>query len=381
MEQWTDEEHPPVVIDNGSGVIKAGLAGDDEPSCTFQSMIGRPQHNVDDVGMGTRDYYVGSDAASRRNVLKLTYPIQRGQVSNWDDMEKIWTYLFTQELKVESSQHPVIISETLKTPKIHQEKLAQAMFETFKVPALHIQSDAVLSMYASGRSSGIVLQIGDGLTQVVPIYEGFPVLSALKRQEFAGSDITNYLQRLLTTNGIRFSTSAEMDVVRDIKEKLGYVADEYDFECTLAIDDPTIHHQYEVPDGTIITLGKERFTCGETLFNPSLTGLDFPGIHDLIQSSVMASDIDIRKNLYHDIILGGGSTMFPGFPERLRREMKKLAPKTVPVRVVADTNRKNTVWIGGSIIGSMTNYSGVWIKKSEYDEHGSNILQRKAVTF
>ncbi len=372
-------DNPNIIIDNGSGYCKAGVSGEDAPRAVFPCIVGRPKNPGIMVGSEQKDYFVGSQANEKRGICTLKYPIEHGMVENWDDMEKIWEHTFNTELRLNSEEHKVMLTEAPMNPKTNREKMTQIMFDTFNVPALYVAIQAVLALYSSGKFTGIVCDSGDGVTHFVPIFDGYALPHSIERINLAGRDLTDYMLKILSERGLHYTTSAEREIVKDIKEKHCYIALDYDQELEESKTGSSKEQDYQMPDGSMISVGSERFRCPEVLFKPDMAGYEFGGMHKKCYESINKSDVDVRKDLYQNILLSGGTTCFAGIQERLTKEVAKLAPQAMAskVKVIAGAERKYCVWIGGSILSSISTFDTMWITRDEYNEAGPSIVHRK----
>ena len=367
----------PIVFDNGSGRLKAGFSGEDGPRSVFSCLIGRPRRQGIMPGMPSADTFVGDEAQAHRAFLTLSYPIEHGIVVDWAGMEKVWHHAFYNELRVSPDEHPVLLTEAPLNPLANRERMVRSMFETFQVPAVYVELQAVLSLYSAGRTTGVVLDSGDGVTHVVPIYEAYPIPHAILRLNLAGRDLTEYMVTLLTERGYSFTTTAEREIVRDIKEKLAYVALDFEHDMQRSEESQELERDYELPDGNMLTISNERFRCAEALFRPMLLGKEAPGVHQCLHDCVKACDLDVRRDLYHNIVLSGGTTMFPGIAERIARELNAVLPQSVTANVIAAPERYYSSWIGGSILASLTTFDANWITRDAYNEMGAAILHNR----
>ncbi|XP_063298695.1 actin, cytoskeletal 1A-like isoform X2 [Pelobates fuscus] len=331
-----------VVIDNGSGLIKFGFSGEEKPRFVYSNLVGRPKYKPVIVGAGQREYYIGEHAQVRRGILSLNYPVEHGVVNSWDDME---------------------------------EKMMTVLFEGLGVPATYVSIQAVLALYSSGKVTGCVVDIGDGVTHTVPIFEGYCLQHAVLRLDLAGRELTNYLMRILAESGLSFISTSEREIVKDMKERLCYVA--VDIECERLRAKEELKKEYKLPDGKLITIHKDRYKCPETLFHPARIGMDSPGIDRMCFNSIMKCDIDLRSTLCNNVLMSGGSSLFPGIGERMTKELARLIPPECPLSLVTSPEPILAVWTGGSILSSLSTFQQMWITRAEFLEVGPNIVHRK----
>ena len=281
-------EQQTIIIDNGSGMVKAGFAGEDAPRAVFPAIVGRPKHTQAMQGTVQKSEYIGDEAMQKKGILNLQYPIKAGIVESWEDMEKVWHHTFYNELRCAPEEaNGVVLTEAPLNPKANREKMVTIMFETFQVKNVYVALQAVMSLYAAGRTTGLVCDAGDGVTHTIPVFEGFSIPHAVEKMEIAGRVLTDYMQKLLLANGESLTSSAELEIVRDIKEKLAFVAQDYDAEHKAAQSSSDQDKAYTMPDKRVITVPATiRMTCPELLFQPTLTGKSCASIHALSWKSI-----------------------------------------------------------------------------------------------
>lgn len=383
---------PPIVCDNGTGYVKTGYAGDNFPSLIFPSMIGRPMLRAEEEfnNVQLKDLMVGDECAQYRAYLETEYPIENGMVRNWEGMKNLWDYTFYERMKISPPDHKVLLTEPPNNPTKNKSKFCEHMFDVYGFSHTNVSIQATLVLYAQGLLTGVVVDSGDGVSHVVPVWEGAKMPELVCRLNVAGRHITKYLVKLLQVSGYAFNRSADLETVRQIKEKLCYVGYDLDVEKQLAIETTTLLRKYELPDGRVIKVGRERYEAPEVLFQPGLVDLEQEGIHDMLFNMISKkAAMDIRSDLYQHIVLSGGSTMYPGLPSRLEKEMRQAylervvnndlkAAAKFKLRIEDPPRRKHMVFLGGSVLADiMKDREDFWISKAEWDEQGDSILLKK----
>mmetsp|Transcript_42095 Transcript_42095/g.48822 ORF Transcript_42095/g.48822 Transcript_42095/m.48822 type:complete len:382 (-) Transcript_42095:38-1183(-) len=348
------EEIQALVLDFGTGITKGGFAGDDAPRAVFPTIVGKPRHQGVMVGMGQKDFYVGDEAQSKRGILTLKYPYESGRLVRWEDAEKLWHYTIYDQLRVAPEEHYVLMIESVGAPKEEREKIADIMFTNFKVPALTIASQNLLALYASGRTTGVSVNIGESVSSVVAIDDSKEVGSSIQTMPVGGRQITDNLMKILTERGYSFTTTAEREIVRDVKEKLGYVALDFPAEMSTAETSSALDKSYELPDGQVISVGNERFRCAEILFQPSLAGISSKSLPEIIKDAIDNSGMSNKNDLCNNIVIEGGSALLKGLKERLEKELKAILD--CDVKVLIPPEAKYSAWIGGSILASLSTF-------------------------
>ena len=358
-----------VIIDSGSHTCKVGLGLEAAPNAMFRSIVGL----IKCCGMPYlyKDHYIGEEALQKCGILILRTPLNQGVITNWDDLEKLWMHAFYTELKVPPEEHPVILTQSLRNSKYNREKTVQVLFETFSVPALYLAVPEVMVLIATGRETGIVLDCGHTGVNCLPVSSLSPLPYALLSSPIAGKSLTEYLTSMITQRWDFFTVKKDDSLVTHMKEQLCYVA----LDCASELR-KALTASYELPDGNALSLCAER-CCPEALFQPGLLNDETPGLDELLLQAINRCSCDIRGSLYRNIVVSGGSSLFPGFTERLTKEVESKTSETVSI--TAPMERKYLPWVGCSVLSGLSSFQSLCVTQADYEEVGPSIIHRKGL--
>lgn len=326
----------------------------------------------------------GNDALKDRSEVTLSHPIQGGIIQNWEDTEGLLSHAMGR-LTDESNTPPeskLLVTEPAFNPVKTKKKTLELLIESMGFDNVSIVNQSILVLYAHGLLSGLVVDCGEGTTQIVPVYEGYAPQHLVKRHPVTGNLITKYLSSLLQI-GSNSKFTHDMVTVKDIKEKMCYVAQDLKQDRRLVRETTVLVENYILPDGTAVKVGREKFECTEAYFDPSLVDVECVGLSDFIFDTIQECDVSIRRNIYEHIILSGGSSMFPGMPNRIQKEIRQKYFKDIlkedqnrvnkcKIRIEAPSHREYTSFVGGSILSELMSGDSTdfWITKAKYQEDG-----------
>lgn len=383
-----------IIIDNGSYSCKAGFAEDDMPRVEIPTVVGKPNSKdidskEEDESINQLDIFVGEEANNKGGILELDYPIKKGRITNFDNMKKIWNHIFYNELPADVKLQPVIVSESPFATHKEKYTMAQILFEELNVESLYITNTSTLSLYANGRTTGIVVDIGYEMTSCVPIYEGFVLNHAITKMEMGGKDLTDYLCSLVNSKikeeEKKFRNKNEISMINSFKEKVCVVAEDYDSEHKSLTDKGT-EYPYKFPEShnRSIKYNYEMYKCPEMLFQPNIHNInncnsqDSSGVHELCFRSINRCNADIIRDLYLNTVLCGGSTLFMKIQHRFNKELQSLAPTGKHVNIIAPPERKFSAWLGGSILASLSNFRNtMFITRKDFLDNGEEHIYNK----
>ena len=380
----------PIIIDIGSGIIKAGISGQESPKTIFPNYIGEPKYSkvlrsFSKDNQEMKEQYIGKDCSKYLGILKLRYPVKNGIFENEQDILTVFKYIY-QNLEInneEIREHPILITESLLNPYSNREKIASALFENLSAPAIFFASQPILSLFSTSNTSGVILESGEGVTQSCVVYEGYSIPNSYIRNNYGGRDVTDYFQTLLKKQGYSFSTTSEFEIVKKIKEEICFTVVGSSSNNPLSnISNLELGNKnksessntYNFPDGNAIKIGEEKSLAPEILFNPSIIGSEHLSFQEMIVTSINKVDIDLRKNLFNNILISGGNTLFKGIQEKFHTEIKYLSPKNMKVRIHSPGNRLLSCWTGGNVISTLEIFKKMWVTKDDWGEKGNKSI-------
>ncbi|KEI38474.1 uncharacterized protein L969DRAFT_51344 [Mixia osmundae IAM 14324] len=431
---------PPIVCDSGTGWTKMGFAGNSEPSFVFPTCIatrtpggragapavpskpgglssssagggGGSSHSSSNVaskrGIEDLDFYIGDEAIAHSKTYALDYPIKHGIVENWDHMERLYEQSIFKYLRAEPEDHYFLLAQPPLNPPENREMTAEIFFESFNVQGIYIAVQAVLALAASWTSSkvtdrtltGTVIDSGDGVTHVIPVAEGYVIGSSIKHIPIAGRDLTYFTQQLLRERNEAIPPEESLRIAEKIKEDYAYVCGDMVKEFRKYDSDPAKHFaQYHGKHSVTgkpytVDIGYERFLVPEVFFNPEIYSSDFlTPLPEVVDNVIQTSPIDVRRGLYKNIVLSGGSTMYDHFGRRLQRDLKNLVDTRltlsevnsgnlmkatgVDVNVISHKRQRYAVWYGGSLLAQSPDFYSYCHSKADYQEYGPSICSR-----
>lgn len=366
-----------IVIDNGSWTTKAGFNGENAPRVVVPTLLGQSKKGLFNLIEENSKSYIGRDVIANSSYLDIHRPIKNG-IIDAEKMEKIWSHIFTNELKVKPEAHNVFLTESIHNSNKEREKIAEIMFEKFSIFNIHIEPQQVMSLYSTTKTSGLIIESGEGSTEIVPIYEGYIIPQGIRSSPIAGEFITNNILESIREKLKKLNVGNPIEQSRKIKEQFSEVSldDELtrNFE-TLTVNDRNI---FTLPDGNVINISNEKFLAPEVIFRPEINSLDCSSLQQLVHDSIDSVDIHLKKDFISNIVLGGGNTMIKNFPERLKKELQGMFPNNKDqIKVNAQKERLYSSWIGASVVCSISNFQQMWVSKNDWEEIGSSVIHKK----
>ena len=378
----------PIIVDIGSGEVKAGFSGEEKPKTIFKNYFGEPKYKkvlrtFNKESQELNEQYIGDDCEKYLGLIKLRFPVKHGVFEKEQDILSVFNYLYSklginsQEIK----EHPVLITEPLLNPNVNREKISYSLFDNLGVPALFFASQPILSLFSTSKTSGTILESGEGVTQSCVVYEGYSIPCTYERYNYGGGDVTEYLKNLLKKRGYHFYNSTEFRLVNDIKENSCFcygnnIKNEI-IDAKKSANKNLIN--YYLPDGSSISIGDERILAPEILFNPEYIGKEYLSFPEMIISSVNKVDIQLKQKSYENILLSGGNTCFNGLYEQLHTELKNKLIKNMKINLNKTDKPEFSCWIGGNITSTLEIFKKMWVTRNEWNEKGSKVIHVKTI--
>jgi len=375
-----------LVIDIGTGLLKCGFAGDDGPRAIFKNMIGKPRS--DSVGLvhgssggSGQKVFVGEEAANNAGVLDITYVCENGIVQSREALECVLEQAIVTELRVSPSDYNVLLTEAPLNPDKNRIMMMELCFDTIKVAGAQVQIQAVLALYASGRTTGLVFDSGDGVSHTVPVFKGYGIKHAVGSSKVAGREVSQQVLNVLSKESdvdLR-NESNGLEIAREIKENICRVALNYEEELAKIKEDESLGVKYVLKDGSEIVCRELVLTPPEILFKPDEFGLQRPSLRAVLNKTIQGVNIDTRKEFFNNTVLSGGTTCLKDYVPRFEKEYKEIVPQIArsEIKITTPPDRTVSVFIGGSILATLATFQQQWITAEEWAENGTSIISRK----
>ena len=361
------------IFDIGSANFRLGYSGEDAPRKTFRNAVSRRKYPIAISFGDINDVYIDDTNALKSGAFTLSWPVHHGVVKNWDDFEKVLSY-GVRSVKVGMEEHQCLICTSPTADLTQKEKMAEIFLETFSVPSLSYQATDALSLLGHKKTTGLVVESGEGITTVSAFVNSYKLVLASTSVRVGGKSVTSYLLEKIRDDKLTGSTG--WAVAEEIKEKECYVPMDYAAEIQDA-KAGKINVDVRMPNGSVKVLGAERIKAGDFMFRPRIWGLEMPGIHEMVRNAIRRCKPDDRNSLWESIVLAGGNTMMKGFVERFRKEMEQIAPKGVKVGVIADERREIAPFAGASLVAGIQAFSQISVTREEYAETGKEVIAQK----
>ncbi|WOH01026.1 hypothetical protein DCAR_0520404 [Daucus carota subsp. sativus] len=418
-----------VVLDNGGGLIKAGIGGEREPLTVIPNCLARP--------VSSKKFLTGDQLLSPTEDLTsatVRRPFDRGYLINPDLQSTIWAHLFST-LRLTPSHSSLLLTEPLFNLPSIQRHTDELVFEEFNFKALYVaDAPGLVHLYEASRrpyglvsksQCSLVVDCGFSFVHAAPVFQNFCVNYGVKRMDLGGKALSNYLKELISYRSI--NVMDESFLMDHVKEKLCFVSldvqrdlmiarkrgNDNIFKCTYVLPDGVTYtkgfvkdpaeadryrtlsdgatglhtekmetdqqeHEEKLENKNKIDLTKnefsltnERFLVPEMIFRPADLGMNQAGLAECIVRAVNSCHPHLQPVLYESIILTGGSTLFPRFAERLERELRPLVPDNYRVKISTQEDPILGVWRGGSLLASSPDFETMCVTKAEYEELGS----------
>jgi actin len=363
-----------IILDIGQFSSKTGFGGEDQPTNIFFTLVGEPKYQQVDLTFqeqGGTELFVGNEISDAMGLYKISHPIRKGRIQDWNYFEKIIEYIF-YNLRVDPVVANVLYAVHPLCPKEEKRKLFEIFIEKYNCYSFYPVLDSMLTLYSGGFQTGLIVEIGDSSTRLVPVYEGFQLAHAIKVIDLGGSTITDFMEHKLKEKGFTADSSVKKYLTRVIKEKACFTSLDLKEDLNRVKE---YSKSFSLPDGEIMVVDELRFMVPELLFDPTLFNLEIPPLHEAIIECIEECDVDVRPKLLNNIFLSGGSSMFPNLKSRIYQELELLLAKKKKkeqmIRIIAPKERMFSVWIGGSILAMIPEFSDNWITRDKY--YGSGI--------